>query len=153
MQLRDTLLEGIDIDEKALIQDLAEDLLDRINAIIEGLEYVSQAQTEEEIDHNLRHYQFWQSVGYKLAEQGMREPHLSAAFEQWKAEGKATYTLPKIKRWRQTAEGIGRQSNVAGALRHYCGIDERLSPLEEDVMRAVFQYDEWIDMQIKDMRR
>ena len=119
---------------------------------MEGLQYVSDGQAEKQIDAHLRHYQFWQSVGYKLAEQGMREPQLSTECERWNNQGNATFTLFKVKRWGQTAEAIGRQYNVADALRHYCGIDKRFVPFEEHVIEAVIAYDTMIDMQVKEMR-
>ena len=56
----------------------------------------------------------------------------------------ATSTLFKVTWWKQTAEVIGRQHNVADALRHSCGLDKRFAPLEEHVMEAVFAYDEMI---------
>ena len=150
--MRDRLIEGVHLDNQSLIQALAENLLSRINAAMEGLQYVSDGQTAEQIDAHPRHYQFWQSVGYKLAEQGIREPQLTAEFEQWDKQGNATFTLYKVKRWRQTAEAIGRQHNVADALRHYCAIDKRFVPFEEHVIQAIIEYEQMIDMKIEEMQ-
>jgi len=79
---------------------------------------------------------------------GVREPALENAFRSWQAQGRATFTVRKIERWRQQAEAISRYRSSAIALGHYWAVDKRLRPLEEEVSEAVWRYDEEIDAQI-----
>src|SRR5438552_12903288 len=72
-------------------------------------------------------------VGATLAGSGVREPDLENAFQTWRLEGRAKYTLHKIARWRRQAQSISRCDVPAHALDHYWAIDKRLSPLEDDV--------------------
>jgi hypothetical protein len=101
--------------------------------------------------YRMRYGQFWQAEGWKLMEVGVREPELTAAFEKWKAAGSAEFTIPRIKRWRRTSEGIAR-SEAPEAFRTYCGVDRKFRPLEQDVVKAVVDYDERINAEIHDRR-
>ncbi len=144
---------GVVLESNVLPEALSGDLVERINSTIEDLFYLSEDRTtEREVDHSLRHYQFWRTKGYKLAEAGVRQPKLNEAFEEWNAQGHAKFTLPKLKRWLKTSELITKCSPPA-ALRHYCGVDKKFRPLEEDVSKAVFEYDERINLEIHDRRR
>ena len=84
--------------------------------------------------------------------EGVREPQLEAAFVKWTSEGREKYTLKIIHRWRKQAEAILNSRNSARALSSYWGIDKPLRPLEEDVGRAVFEYDERINADCTDAR-
>lgn len=141
------LLEGVVLDP-SLSAILSEDLLERIDDTVGGLEHVSNASDQTELDRGLQYTQFWRDRGADLMSNGIREPALENAFISWQAEGRALYTLRKIERWRQQAEAIAHCGSPAIALDHYWAIEKRLRPLEEEVSKAVWRYDEEIDAQI-----
>jgi hypothetical protein len=149
-RLADHLLVGLNFDPSAFRATLADDLIERIDGMLESMEYIGGTTDRAQIDRNLQFGQFWQEMGVMLANRGVREPELTTAFCQWQSEGRTTYTLEKIARWRQQAEAIRRCKTPGSALDLYGATDKRLRPLEDDVMEAVFRYDEEIDMRIKD---
>jgi hypothetical protein len=100
----------------------------------------------------LQHHQFWQTEGARIAQEGARREQLDAAFAEWKRQKRARFTLGTLKRWKQTASYISRQSNAATALAHYCGVDDRFLPLERDVIEAVIRYEDEINTQTSDRR-
>ena len=82
----------------------------------------------------------------------MREAQLTLEFHAWLAAASPKYTIAKIRRWQSAASAIARQKNPARALDHWWSFSKKLTPLEDEVSEAVFEYDEWINMQVKDMR-
>jgi hypothetical protein len=141
------LLDGIAL-ETAFSDMLSEDLLERIDETIGGLEYVTHARDDIHLDRQLQYTQFWRATGAKLMKEGVREPDLESAFNRWRTQGSATFTLKKIQRWKNQADAIQLCSVPATALSHYWGVDKRLRPLEEDVRNSVWHYDQEIDAQI-----
>ena len=139
------LLDGVTVGP-SFSAVLSEDLLERIDETIGGLEYVSNTNDYSKLDRGLQYTQFWRDVGAELMKNGVREPALENAFRSW--QGRATFTVRKIERWRQQAEAISRYPSSAIALGHYWAVDKRLRPLEEEVSEAVWRYDEEINAQI-----
>jgi hypothetical protein len=151
-QIARKLLEGITVDARAFAQTLSEDLLARIDEdILGGLAYLNERNAD--IDRNLQHGQFWQEQGIALAEAGVRQPKLDEAFEQWKAEGRAKYTIRKIEKWRRHAELIARRDRPSDAIEQWWAIDEKIQPLETGIGKAVVEYDDRINSEIHDGRR
>lgn len=146
--LADRLCDGITLEYLEFAGTFSRDLVERIDSTLEGLEYVGETSDRSEIDRKLQYAQFWQDLGATLLKQGIREADLENAYRRWQSEGRARYTLHKIGRWRRQAEAIARCDTPAKALDHYWAIDKRLRPLEDDVFKAVFRYDEEIDMRI-----
>jgi hypothetical protein len=146
------LLEGIAFDVHGFAQTLSGDLVRRIEEnILGGLSYLNDDRNDE-VDWNLQHGQFWQEEGIALAETGVRQPQLDEAFERWRAQGRAKYTVPKIERWRRHAGLIARRERAAQALEEWYAIDEKISPLEEGIGQAVADYDDRINAEIHDRR-
>jgi hypothetical protein len=148
VKLRAKLAAGVALEVRDFVRTLSKDLVDRIDGTLDGLSYVGETNDDSEIDHNLQFTQFWRAQGAALRKNGVLEPKLTEAFEAWQHAGGPPYTLAKIRRWRRIAESISRQNNPVRALDHWCGIDRRLAPLENDVTKAVFDYDEDINMRI-----
>jgi hypothetical protein len=141
------LLDGVAVDS-SLSAVLSDDLMERIDETIGGLEHLSNTSDYSKLDRGLQYTQFWRDVGAELMKNGTREPALEDAFRSWQAQGRATFTLRKIERWRQQAEAISRYRSSAISLGHYWAVDKRLRSLEEEVSEAVWRYDEEIDAQI-----
>ena len=82
------LIEGIAIDA-SLRQTLSEDLQERIAAIIDGLAYLNDSNSDRNsLDHNLRYTQFWREKGagiMKKAHEEGRAPKddLDTAYRDW----------------------------------------------------------------------
>jgi hypothetical protein len=150
--LRRRLIDGIHCDVRELAEALSQDLVDRIVLTIEGLGYLGETEDEAKIDYNLQHGQFWQELGAELMGNGMRGEDLDRAFREWQAQGRAKLTLSKIKRWKKRASDIGGYKNPAWALVHFWAIDKRFAPLENDVSRAVVEYDDRINAEIHSRR-
>jgi hypothetical protein len=145
------LREGISFDPSVLPTALSEDLIERIDRTLSNLEYVSEGYSEQQIDHHLRYAQFWREDGYKLADSGANQEQLVESFEKWNREGNARYTLARLRRWKETADLISKCAAPV-ALRHYCGVDRKFRPFEEEVLEAVFQFEEHIDALIDEQR-
>lgn len=144
------LNEGIAIDARVFAQTLSDDLLGRIDEdILGGLAYLNEGG---DVDRNLQYGQFWQDRGIALTEAGVRQPQLDEAFERWKAEGNAEYTVAKINRWRRHAELIARRESPAAAIEQWWAIDEKIQPLETGIGKAVADYDDQINAEIHDRR-
>jgi hypothetical protein len=151
------LIEGIAFDF-SLRQTLSGDLQDRIAAIIDGLAYLNDSNSDRKIlDHNLRYTQFWRERGaevMKKAHEEGRAPKddLDVAYREWSENPGARYTMDKIERWGRQASAIARAKHLADALAKYIGIERLIAPLEEDVDDAVFDFDEHINMLVKAYR-
>lgn len=145
------LMEGIALDARAFVETLSQDLVRRIDEdILGGLHYLNDRDAD--VDRNLQYGQFWQDSGIALAEAGVRQPRLDEAFEQWKAEGHAKYTVAKINRWRRQAELIARRERPSAAIEQWWAIDDTIQPLETGIRKAVAEYDEQINAEIHDRR-
>ncbi len=150
-QIARKLMYGIALDQ-AFAATLAADLIARIDDdILGGLQCLAEDR-DADIDYNLQHTQFWQDQGARLMDVGVREPKLSEAYEQWKAEGRAKYTVSKIKNWRRQAELIARRDRPSAALEQWWAIDEKIQPLETDLNQAVAEYDDRINAEIHDRK-
>lgn len=147
-RMADCLRAGVAFDPVSLLSALSDDLIERIDAILQGLETMVQTTDHSRIDRSLQYTQFWREVGAKLLENGMRKPKLEAAYLQWQKEGRAKHTLHKIDRWRRQAVAIRRSKTPAVALISYWAVDKRLRQIEDDVFEALFQYEEDIDARI-----
>ncbi len=146
--LRRRLIDGVSSDARELAKVLSQDLVDRIVQTIENLGYIGETEDEAQIDYNLQHSQFWREQGAALMKNGMGGEDLDRAYHEWQVQGRAKITLSKISQWKKRASEIGRRENPAWALVQFWAIDKRFAPLENDVRRAVVEYDDWINAEI-----
>jgi hypothetical protein len=152
-QLRRVLIEDVVLDVGGLCQVLSADLTERLENTIDNLAYLGGTEDNTEIDHNLQYTQFWREQGAELAKQGVREPDLTKALEDWKVAGGARYTLAKMRLWLRRAEHISRRKDPARALVDYWALEKRFGALEEEVAEAVVDYEDRIDAEIHSVRR
>lgn len=152
-QIATRLLEGVTVDPQVFAQTLSRDLVERIDEhVIGGLHYLADGR-DADIDRNLQYTQFWRKRGIALAEAGVREPTLERAYQKWKAEGGAKYTLQKIAGWRRQAAALQRCARPSRAIDRWWAIDSRIQPLELDILEAVGRYDDWINDEVHSRRR
>jgi len=151
-QVARKLLEGVTLDVRSFADTLSTDLMNRIDEnVLGGLAYLNDRGAN--IDRNLQHGQFWQEQGAALAQAGVRQPKLDEAFEEWRAQRRAKYTVAKIKRWRRQAELIARRERPSAALEQWWATDEAMRPLETGLGDAVARYDDQINAEIHVPRR
>ena len=151
-QIARKLLEGITIDTLIFAETLSRDLVERIDEhILGGLHYLADG-CDADIDRNLQYTQFWRDRGISLAEAGVREPTLEEAYQQWKAEGRATYTLRRIERWRRQAVALAHCAMPSTAIDRWWAIDNRIQPLESDIGKEVDRYDNEINAEVHSRR-
>ena len=151
------LMEGIAFDT-SLPETLSRDLEERIDRTIEGLSYLNNDSSDrDKLDHNLRHTQFWRERGAEIArkadEEGRAPKHdLDNAYREWSENPGPRFTMGKLERWHKQASAITRAKSPADALAKYRAIEHQLAPLEEDIIKAVVEFDEHIDMLVKERR-
>ena len=149
------LIEGVALN-CSLPAVLSEDLTERLDDIVGGLSYLNDDATDrEKLDHNLRYTQFWRDRGAEV----MRKPHtagrapkeeLEEAYAQWAKTPGPHFTMDAIERQRRHASSIANAKHPADALVRYWAIQKWMVPLEEDVHRAVHDYDEHINALVHD---
>jgi hypothetical protein len=148
-QIAGKLMDGIALDGSGFAETLSADLVRRIDEDVLGaLEYLNGRDAD--IDRQLQHGQWWQERGIALAEAGIRQPRVDEAYEEWKADGRAEYTLAKITKWRRQSELIARRDRPSAALEQWWAIDEKIQPLEIGIGKAVADYDDQINAEIHD---
>jgi hypothetical protein len=152
------LIEGIEFDE-TLVTVLSQDLEERLDGVVGGLSYLNDDTSDRsKLDHNLRYTQFWRERGEEVmrkahAEGRVPKDDLDTAYAEWSVSPGPRFTMDKIERWRRKASAIASAKHPADALAQYVGIERAISPLEDDVHRAVADFDDHINTLIKDMRR
>jgi hypothetical protein len=82
----------------------------------------------------------------------VRQPNLDEAFDEWRAQSRAKYTMAKINRWRGQAELIARRDRPSAALEQRWAVDEAIKTLEAGIEAAVVNYDDRINAEIHDRR-
>jgi hypothetical protein len=150
-RVSEAIRSGIELGPERLPHSLSRDLVERIDETIGCLFTMHEGKTEREIDLHIRHVQFWRAAGARLMEEGVREPELTLRFEAWNAAGAAKFTIPRLKRWKRTAEQLAA-SEIPTALSAYCTIDDQFRPFEREIHRAIVAFDDEINMQIHDRR-
>jgi hypothetical protein len=152
-----TLIEDIAFDF-SLRETLSQDLLERITQIIDGLEYLNDSNSDRtSLDHNLRYTQFWRERGAEIMRKAHEEGRaaqddLDVGYREWSENPGPTYTMDRLEHWQRQASAIATATHPAHALTKYVGIERAFAPLEEDVNNAVHEFDEHINMLVKERR-
>lgn len=151
------LIAGISATD-SLSGTLSRDLEDRIDGTIEGLSYLNGSSSNRgQLDHNLRYGQFWRERGAKVMkkaheENRASEDDLDKAYREWSENPGTRFTMDNVERWRRQARAIAKAKHMADALARYWGIERLFAPLEEETSKALADFDEHIDMLVKDRR-
>ncbi len=141
-----------------LSEALSRDLEERIDSTIEGLSYLNDGSSNRgQLDYNLRYGQFWRERGAEVMrkaheENRASEDDLARAYREWSENPGPRFTMDKVERWRRQASGIARAKHRASALARYWGIERLFAPLEEDISKAVADYDDHINVLVKERR-
>ena len=154
-QLAAVLLDGVAFDAGEFGKLLAYDLEERIEGIMGGIAYVNDECSDDQADRHLQFGQFWKERGAGIATTCDREgrackDELDAAFQQWLENPGPKFTFEKLRGWQRHASAIKGIKSPADMLARYWAIHHRISDLEEEVLRGVAEYDDYIDMLIHD---
>lgn len=142
----------------SLSETLSRDLEERIDRTIEGLSYLNDGSSNRsQLDHNLRYTQFWRERGAEVAKNALEENReskddLDKAYREWSENPGARFTMDEVERWRRQASAITKAKHTAEALAKYWGIERLFAPLEEDISRAVADFDDHINTLVKERR-
>jgi len=142
----------------SLNETLSRDLQERIDGTIEGLSYLNDGSSNRgQLDHNLRYAQFWRERGAEVAKKAHEEKRasmddLEKAYGEWSENPGPRFTMDKVERWRRQASAIAKANHSADALARYWGIERLFAPLEEDISKAVADFDDHINMLAKERR-
>ncbi len=151
------LIEGIAF-SWSLPRTLCEDLVERIDEIIDGLSYLNDGDSDrQKLDYGLRYRQFWRDQGadvMKKAHEEGRVPKddIDRAYTGWSKAPGPRFTMDTIERQRRHASAIAKATHPADALVRYSAIEKWMEPLEKDVHQSVQDFDEHMDMLVKERR-
>jgi len=136
-----------------LTSSLSSDLTRRIEEVIYGCECLAEGGYErvpaEEVLKNLQfNPQFHEKHKFAQTDEGFRE------FVETRKSEFAEYippiTLATLDEWKSRAEAISSMAFPGAALDEYSDIDRMLSDIQETVGQAVYEFDEWVNMQVHD---
>jgi hypothetical protein len=144
--MRDILIADVTLDLRAYCTLLAEELEDRIENTISSIADLQNSEGDAAVDHSLQYTQFWREQGAEIARacserQEAWEPTLQQAFDQWKIQPGAKYTVPKLRLLQRHAAALRTAKTASNVLERYWNIQCRFIELEEDVIQAVIDFD------------
>lgn len=136
-----------------LTSSLSSDLTRRIEEVVEGCEYLAEGGYErvpaDDVLKNLQfNPQFHEKHEFAKTDEGFRD------FVETRKREVAEYippiTLATLGEWKSRAEAISSMAFPGSALDEYSDIDRMLSDIRETVGQAVYEFDEWVNMQVHD---
>lgn len=138
-----------------LTDSLAADLTRRIEEVISGCEYLAENAHEktssDEVLKNLQfNPQFHEKHKFDRTDEGFRK------FVRTRKKEFSEYippiTIPTLNNCKDQAESISLVRYPGEALKLYADLDRMFSDIEETVGQAVYEFDEWVNMQVHDGR-
>jgi hypothetical protein len=149
------LIEGMAF-SWSLPRTLSDDLVERIDEIIDGLAYLNDGDSDRnKLDHGLRYTQFWRERGAEVMRRAHEEDRvpkddIDRAYVEWSESPGPRFTMDTIERQRRHASAIAKGTHPADALVRYSAIEKWMGPLEEDVHQSVRDFDNHIDMLVEE---
>jgi hypothetical protein len=139
-----------DSQEFELAQALSEDLLERVQEVLDLIDYLSSEPGSMSPDEGLKWMQFREAG---ILEFGVVESHeeYRLFWEKVKKElaaFKPSVTLDKLNKWLIKADGIKQERDKGIILQKFWEIDKPLLIIENLVHEAAFEYDEEINRRI-----
>ncbi len=132
---------------------LSSDLTRRIEEIVSGCEYLGEnghkRVSAEIVLKDLQfNPQFHEKHEFAQTDEGFREfvETRKKEFSQYRPP----ITLAVLDGWENRAEAIRSITSPGEALDEYSDIDQAISDIEESVGQAVYEFDEWVNMQVHD---
>ncbi len=132
---------------------LSVDLIRRIEEVISGCEYIGDGGYErasaEDILKNLQFSpQFHKEYEFAQTNEGFRK--FVETREREFAEYAPPIKLVTLVEWKRRSQAICSMGLPGEALDEYSKIDRMLSDIRETVGQAVYEFDEWVNMQVHD---
>lgn len=134
-----------------LTSSLSSDLTRRIEEVVDGCEYLVDGGHErvsaDEILKNLQfNPQFHEKHDFAQTNEGFRE--FVETREREFSEYIPPITLATLDEWKSRAQAICLMASPGEALDEHSDIDRMLSDIQETVGQAVYEFDEWVNMQV-----
>ena len=145
--------EGRCSDVNSLAGVLSTDIIRRLDEVVGGLEYLADGGHERvsagEVLKNLQfHPKFHEKHTFAQTDEGFRE--FVKTWNREYAEYIPPVTMETFDRWRREAEAMADIEAPGQALEKYASIDKPFGEIEEAVGQAVYEFDEWVNMQVHD---
>jgi len=145
------LLTGRICTTDSLSETLSNDLITRIDELVEALEYLqTDVRPDVTPDDFLKEIQFSQTFPGELkfteTHEGFIEMHRTR--EEYLSKFKPEVTLAVIERWKKQAANIKSETTPGLIMRKFSDIDRHFLKIEELIYEAVAEFEMYIDSQI-----
>jgi len=145
------LLTGRFCSTDNLSENLSNDLITRIDELVEALEHLqADARPDLTPDDFLKEVQFSQTFPGELkfpdTHEGFLEAHRTR--EEYLSNFNPEITLAVIERWRQQAANIKSATTPGLIMRKFSDIDRHFLKIEELIYEAAAEFEHYIDSQI-----
>jgi hypothetical protein len=154
-QLCQEFREKLPCPPEGLAQALSADLVRRIEQIEFGLDYLTDASNErvstEEVLKGIQfNPSFHQEHTFSNTDEGFRQ------FMEVREREYAVYVPPvflkTVDEWKSQAIRIGSIAAPGEALTLYLQLENKMADIEDAVREAVYEFDEWVNMEVHDRR-
>ena len=149
-QICQIILKGRECEVSQLALAVSDDLINRVEETIEGLEYLSSNGQKKSPDEILKWMQFREETdiefGVVKSDEEFRE--LWKKVEQALSVFRPKVTLRTLESWKRKAERIKLEASSGVISAKFQEIDQPFLKIENFVSEAVFEYDEYINSQM-----
>jgi hypothetical protein len=147
-KLSDVFLEGCRFPILKLSELLSNDLDQRLEQAVQGVEYIAQdGRTPDDVLKHIQFYdQFWSKHRFPHTDEGARQ-----SFEAWEAEYKKYCPPVKVEdllRWKHRASILRAEMDLGLLILKFDQLDLQLLPIEGKITAAVVAYDMHIDAEV-----
>ena len=134
-----------------LREDISDDLINRIDELVETLEsYQPDVRPDLTPDELLKEMQFSQTfpgdLKFPETHEGFLEFHRTR--DEYRSKFKPKVILATIVRWKRQAAKIRSEDRPGAVMRKFSEIDRHLLKIEDIIYEAVAEFDIYIDSQI-----
>ena len=148
-------LEGRRCPVADLASALSKDLLTRIEWIPEGLHTLKDASNppsvEEDVLKNLQfHPWFHGTFTFPQTDEGFQQ-FVATREREWAAYVPPV-ALATVNEWSTRAMAIATITSPGEALATYLKLEDEMTEIEESLSQAVYEFDEWVNMEVHDRR-
>jgi hypothetical protein len=141
------IVHGRNISSQELAQNISEDLVVRINDVLEKIDYLSSGPGAMSPDEGLKWLQFREKGGMEFGQTKSQE-EFRLFWEEVQTKLKAfkpKFSLHTLKKWNTKANAINAEKDKGRILQKFWEIDNQLIEIEIMVQEEIFRYEEEID--------
>ncbi len=149
-QICEKILNGRGSKERDLSRAISEDLVSRIQDIIDAIDYLSSEPGAMSPDEGLKWLQFREEGGMEFG-QSKNDEEFRQFWDEVKtklAAFKPKVSLNTLRNWIKKAKKIESENDKGLILQKFWEIDKQFIKIENMVQEEVFRYDEYINSRI-----